>query len=74
MPSLPCPKCRKELMRAETFQGIEVDRCPVCKGIFFDRGELQALLSKGGESAGDTLAFTAVSDAMGHGRGPLPAM
>jgi Zn-finger nucleic acid-binding protein len=64
MSNLMCPKCRKEPMRSESFQGIEIDRCPVCKGMFFDRGELQALLSKGGESAGDTLSFAAVSDAM----------
>jgi Zn-finger nucleic acid-binding protein len=38
-----CPKCRIEPMRSETYEGIKIDRCPACKGMFLDRGELAAL-------------------------------
>jgi membrane associated rhomboid family serine protease/Zn-finger nucleic acid-binding protein len=30
---------------------IEVDYCPQCRGIFFDQGELEALLQQGGSAA-----------------------
>ena len=34
-----CPKCRTEEMARETYNGVEIDRCPVCKGMYFDKGE-----------------------------------
>ncbi|MCA9664507.1 MAG: zf-TFIIB domain-containing protein [Myxococcales bacterium] len=58
-----CPKCREEAMQAETFEGVEIERCPVCKGIFFDKGELEAL-AKAEAGTGDTFAFSPISDAM----------
>lgn len=33
-----CPKCKNDLKAVE-FEGVEVDRCDVCKGIWFDAGE-----------------------------------
>ena len=59
-----CPKCRTESLRRETYENIEVDRCPVCRGIFLDSGELSALLGKGLGQVADTLAFSAMSDIM----------
>jgi hypothetical protein len=38
-----CPKCGNE-MRTETIEGVEVEKCAGCEGIFFDRGELETLL------------------------------
>jgi hypothetical protein len=40
---LTCPKCRGELRSYER-NGIVVDQCDGCRGIFLDRGELEALL------------------------------
>lgn len=34
-----CPRCGVDL-RQEVVHGEKVDRCPDCKGIFFDSGEL----------------------------------
>lgn len=34
-----CPRCHSHLT-TEVLRGIEVDRCPNCKGVFFDTGEL----------------------------------
>src|SRR5262245_34677855 len=45
---LKCPKCGHD-MSALTIEGIEVDRCGTCDGLFFDRGELDALLLKRAE-------------------------
>ena len=61
---MKCPKCLKEEMRKETYENIEIDRCPVCKGMYLDRGELKALLGKGQGNVADNLGFSPTSDAM----------
>ncbi len=40
---LTCPKCRGD-MRSYERNGVVVDQCGDCRGIFLDRGELEALL------------------------------
>jgi len=40
-----CPKCGSD-MKVEKVSGIEIEKCPSCEGIFFDRGELEELLLK----------------------------
>ncbi|MEO8431746.1 MAG: zf-TFIIB domain-containing protein [Acidobacteriota bacterium] len=40
---LACPKCGSQ-MTADRIQDVEIDRCPTCEGLFFDRGELEQLL------------------------------
>jgi Zn-finger nucleic acid-binding protein len=40
---LTCPKCRGE-MRTYERNGIMIDQCEECRGIFLDRGELEQLL------------------------------
>ena len=40
---LTCPKCRGE-MRTYERNGILIDQCEECRGIFLDRGELEPLL------------------------------
>jgi len=41
---LTCPKCQ-ESMRTYERNGVNVDQCTSCKGIFLDRGELEALIN-----------------------------
>lgn len=38
-----CPKCSGTL-EAYTFEGIALDRCAECGGIWLDRGELEMIL------------------------------
>jgi enterochelin esterase-like enzyme/Zn-finger nucleic acid-binding protein len=59
-----CPKCRTEPMRQEVHGDVEIDRCPVCKGIFLDAGELETLLSAEIGRSVDGLSFTGVSEMM----------
>jgi Zn-finger nucleic acid-binding protein len=40
--TLICPKCGSE-MRSYERNGVLVDQCTGCKGIFLDRGELERL-------------------------------
>jgi Zn-finger nucleic acid-binding protein len=37
-----CPRCKKSLT-AERVEGIEIDRCPRCDGIWLDAGEYDAV-------------------------------
>jgi Zn-finger nucleic acid-binding protein len=38
-----CPKCQNS-MRTVDRQGIHIDQCDSCRGIFLDRGELESIL------------------------------
>jgi len=40
-----CPKCGMEMVEI-TFEGIKVDKCSECLGIFFDHGEVDQLVDK----------------------------
>ncbi len=42
-PALTCPKCGGE-MRGYERNGVTVDQCGDCRGIFLDRGELERLI------------------------------
>ena len=38
-----CPKCESEMRHYER-NGVTVDQCTGCRGIFLDRGELERLI------------------------------
>jgi Zn-finger nucleic acid-binding protein len=40
-----CPICNVELLMAEK-QGIEIDYCPKCRGVWLDRGELEKIIER----------------------------
>jgi len=40
---MKCPKCGHD-MKTATFEGIEVDNCTYCMGVYFDRGKIESLL------------------------------
>lgn len=40
-----CPVCNVELKLANR-QGVEIDYCPQCRGIWLDRGELEKLIDR----------------------------
>jgi Zn-finger nucleic acid-binding protein len=44
---MKCPKCNVTLLMSEK-QGIEIDYCPDCRGIWLDRGELEKIIEKTG--------------------------
>jgi len=44
---MKCPRCKSELIVVE-FDDIELDSCPECGGLWFDRGEMELLASKCG--------------------------
>jgi Zn-finger nucleic acid-binding protein len=40
-----CPVCNVELKVADR-QGIEIDYCPQCRGVWLDRGELDKIIER----------------------------
>ncbi|MCX6225089.1 MAG: zf-TFIIB domain-containing protein [Bacteroidia bacterium] len=42
---MDCPICKVPLVMADK-QGIEIDYCPTCRGIWLDRGELEKIIER----------------------------
>ena len=42
---MKCPKCQTETLAEFKVEGVAVDRCSSCEGIWFDAQELSELLS-----------------------------
>jgi Zn-finger nucleic acid-binding protein len=47
-----CPVCHVGLAMTDR-QGVEIDYCPQCRGVWLDRGELDKIIER---AAGDTAA------------------
>jgi uncharacterized protein len=41
-----CPTCDNVNLAMADRQGIEIDYCPTCRGIWLDRGELDRLIER----------------------------
>ena len=46
-----CPVCRVDLVMSER-QGVEIDYCPRCRGVWLDRGELDKILERNAAELG----------------------
>jgi hypothetical protein len=42
---MKCPVCNVDLLVNER-QGVEIDYCPKCRGVWLDRGELDKLIER----------------------------
>ena len=48
MPLLMCPNDNSSMQKVVR-EGVEIDMCPTCRGVWLDRGELEKILSGGRE-------------------------
>lgn len=49
-----CPRCNTPSLEERERDGITIDVCPQCRGIWLDRGELECLVARAGnDMAGD---------------------
>ncbi len=48
---MKCPVCKDVTLTMSERQGIEIDYCPQCRGVWLDRGELDKLLERAQASA-----------------------
>ena len=46
----PCPVCKIALVMSDR-QGVEIDYCPQCRGVWLDRGELDKILERSASEA-----------------------
>ncbi|MBK9154033.1 MAG: zf-TFIIB domain-containing protein [Chloracidobacterium sp.] len=51
---MQCPIDQTTLSMTER-QGVEIDYCPKCRGVWLDRGELDKLIAAGSGEAGSSL-------------------
>ncbi|HMJ93991.1 MAG TPA: zf-TFIIB domain-containing protein [Allosphingosinicella sp.] len=49
--AMPCPVCKVPLVMSER-QGVEIDYCPQCRGVWLDRGEIDKIIER---SAADSM-------------------
>ena len=68
---LTCPKCQGA-MRTYERNGVHVDQCTECRGIFLDRGELERLVDAenawhGGRSTAPSSSSAGYGGSAGHG-------
>jgi Zn-finger nucleic acid-binding protein len=47
---MKCPNCDETLVMTER-QGVEIDYCPKCRGVWLDKGELDKIIEKSNTSA-----------------------
>lgn len=59
---MKCPTCKETGLVMTDRQGIEIDYCPECRGVWLDRGELDKLIER---------AERPRSDAAERGREPV---
>jgi Zn-finger nucleic acid-binding protein len=45
---MKCPTCPEILLVMADRQGVEIDYCPQCRGVWLDRGELDKLIELAG--------------------------
>ena len=72
---MECPVCKNVQLLMSDRQGIEIDYCPNCRGVWLDRGELDKIIER---SAGQQPAAAAAAPAQagpqgtGWGHSPQP--
>ena len=43
---MKCPGCETSDLEVRTRDGVEIDVCPRCRGVWLDRGELEKLIAR----------------------------
>lgn len=43
---MDCPVCKTVTLTMAERQGIEIDYCPQCRGVWLDRGELDKMIDR----------------------------
>lgn len=48
---MKCPICKDVSLVMTERQGVEIDYCPTCRGVWLDRGELDKIIERSTQSA-----------------------
>lgn len=55
---MKCPVCKDVNLVLSERQGIEIDYCPNCRGIWLDRGELDKIIEKAARNEAPSQGYT----------------
>ncbi len=58
---MKCPTCNDVALVMTERQGVEIDYCPQCRGVWLDRGELDKLMDRAAVAQPLPVAAPAVS-------------
>ena len=50
---MKCPNCNETLVMSDR-QGVEIDYCPKCRGVWLDRGELDKIIERSADYSSNT--------------------
>ena len=50
---MKCPVCKEANLMMTERQGIEIDYCPECRGVWLDRGELDKFIERAERQIGE---------------------
>lgn len=48
---MKCPVCPDAMLSMSNREGIEIDYCPKCRGVWLDRGELDKIIERSAAEA-----------------------
>jgi Zn-finger nucleic acid-binding protein len=63
---MKCPVCPDTTLLMSERQGVEIDYCPSCRGVWLDRGELDKLIQLSDRPAAATAPAAAPAAAPRH--------
>jgi Zn-finger nucleic acid-binding protein len=69
--AMSCPVCRVPLAMSDR-QGIEIDYCPQCRGVWLDRGELDKIIERSAPQAAASGSAPHPSEPLHSSGGPGP--
>jgi Zn-finger nucleic acid-binding protein len=58
---MKCPICNVDLLMSEK-QGVDIDYCPQCRGIWLDRGDLEKIVDRSIQTSGKKILNNSVDD------------
>ena len=61
-----CPVCKETALVMTERQGVEIDYCPACRGVWLDRGELDKLIERSSSTLPSQLSQTSQPLFMGN--------
>jgi uncharacterized protein len=64
---MECPVCKTVNLVMSERQGIEIDYCPQCRGIWLDRGELDKIIDRTAAQPGAARTDAPARPSQGYG-------
>lgn len=63
---MQCPVCTNTQLVMSERQGIEIDYCPQCRGVWLDRGELDKIIERSATAAAPAPASVPAPEGFGR--------